>query len=244
MRLQRKLGTLRDIYRSQGVGAVIRHTIGKVSVLFIEKPDAGSSRWLESKKAVDDRFDQRYNVDTGGVTHLHDLKIVGPNRRFGTTHIASDPAEFTAAVSSLSIRHADYTFIDLGCGKGRALMMASSYSFRRIIGVEFALELYMAAQENLRRAAAAGVDIIRIELLHADATHFEFPLEPLVLFLYNPFDGDVMQTMVHRIRQTHLRNPRPVFVLYTNPLLYKHWIDAGFLTLQRGDSFVLLAPPA
>lgn len=243
MGLQQKLATLREISRSQGVGAVIRHAFGKLSMLFAKKPDAGSAGWAASKKAVDDRFDQKYNVDTGGVTHLHDLKIAGPNRRFGTTHIASDPDEFTAALSSLTIRHADYTFIDLGCGKGRALILACSYPFRRIVGVEFALELYMAAQDNLRRAAAAGVDITRIELLHADATLFDFPIEPLVLFLYNPFDGEVMKTMVHRIRQTHLRNPRPLFVLYTNPLLYDHWIDAGFLTLLRGDTFALLAPP-
>jgi hypothetical protein len=45
----------------------------------------------------------------------------------------------------------DFTFIDLGSGKGRALLMASAYPFKRIIGVEFMPELHRVAQENIRK---------------------------------------------------------------------------------------------
>ncbi|MBZ5489392.1 MAG: class I SAM-dependent methyltransferase [Acidobacteriia bacterium] len=48
----------------------------------------------------------------------------------------------------------DFTFIDLGSGKGRALLMAAQYGFKRIIGVEFMPELHRVAQENIRKYTA------------------------------------------------------------------------------------------
>jgi hypothetical protein len=73
-------------------------------------------------------------------------------------------------------------------------------------------------------------------------TKFYFPLEPLVVFLYNPFEGVVMRKVVERVRQTHVENPRPIFILYVNPVLEKVWIEGGFSRLKRGGTFSLLAP--
>jgi methylase of polypeptide subunit release factors len=73
-------------------------------------------------------------------------------------HTASDPDELANAVASLDVEHKDFTFIDLGSGKGRALVLALSYPFRRVVGVEFALELHRVAEANLISLAATGTE--------------------------------------------------------------------------------------
>ena len=81
----------------------------------------------------------------------------------------------------------DFVFIDLGSGKGRTLLMASDYPFRRIVGVELLPALHQAAQENLSKYRSESQKCFALESICADATEFPFPAEPTVLYLFNPF---------------------------------------------------------
>ena len=71
---------------------------------------------------------------------LHDLTIDSPNAVLGGSHIATGPHQFASAMSGLDIDPRGCTFVDLGSGKGRALIMAAGYPFACIVGVEFAEE--------------------------------------------------------------------------------------------------------
>jgi hypothetical protein len=243
VRLSRKFETAREKLKSEGLRALACHAAAKLW-RSVGKNDASiQAPWQIRKKLVDASFDKDHGVDTGGTTQLTDLVIAGPYRRLGSTHIASDPDEFANAVASLDIEHQDFTFIDLGSGKGRALVLALSYPFRRIVGVEFALELHRVAEANLISLAAMGTNVRRIELFHADVMSFNFPEEPSVIYLYAPFEGDVMRKMVRRVLQSYAANPRPIFILYANPFLEGYWIEAGFVAIKRGATFSLLVPP-
>jgi SAM-dependent methyltransferase len=111
----------------------------------------------------------------------------------------------------------DYTFVDLGSGKGRALLMAAPYGFKRIVGVEFVPEWHRAAQENIRKFSAAHTGSPPIESVCMDARDFEFPAEPLVVYLFNPFPEPVFVAVMERLRQLLLQAPRPVYVAYRFP---------------------------
>jgi hypothetical protein len=243
VRLSQKLETAREKLKSEGWRALARHAAAQLWRSVVKENVAVESPWETRKKIVDASFDENRGVDTGGTTHLAGLMVDGPYRRFGTTHIASDPDEFANAVGSLDIEHKEFSFIDLGSGKGRSLVLALSYPFRRIVGVEFALELHRAAEANLARLAAMGTDVSRIELFHTDVTNFNFPDEPSVIYLYNPFEGPVMGKVVQRLLAARTTNPRPTFILYANPLLEHSWIEAGFSAVTRGATFSLLVPP-
>jgi SAM-dependent methyltransferase len=205
-----------------------------------KKEDA---KWLAHKERVDQLFDHKYDIDTRGITQLAELHITGRNRMHGVAHIASDPDEFSEALASLQIKHEDFAFIDLGSGKGRALLLALHFPFRQIVGVEFALELHRIAQANLTRVASTGTDVNRIGLVHADAMEFELPPEPSVIYLYNPFDDLVMSGVIDRVLQSHRKHPRPIYIMYANPFLEKLWVERGFAVLKRGNAFSLLCPP-
>jgi 16S rRNA G966 N2-methylase RsmD len=242
MGLSQKFETAREKYKSEGLRALARHA----AVTFWRAMGNGDASvqapWEIRKRSVDASFDTHHGIDTGGTTQLSGLAIAGPYRRLGTVHIASDPDEFASAVASLDIEQKDFTFIDLGSGKGRALVLALSYPFRRIVGVEFALELYRVAEANLRTLAAAGTDVHRIELFHADVTTFDFPKEPTVIYLYNPFEGDVMRKVIQCVLRTYAENRRPIFILYATPLLESYWIETGFVAIKREATFSLLVP--
>lgn len=243
MGLSHKFETACEKYKSEGLRALARHAAARLWRAIGNEKASLQDPWEIRKRSVDESFDSHHGIDTGGTTQLGGLSIAGPYRRLGTVHIASDPEEFASSVACLEVDHEDFTFVDLGSGKGRALVLALSYPFRRIVGVEFALELYRIAEANLRSLAAAGTDVRRIELVRADVTTYDFPEEPTVIYLYNPFEGDVMRKVIQRVLRTHAKNRRPIFVLYSNPLLESYWIEAGFVAIKRGATFSLLVLP-
>jgi SAM-dependent methyltransferase len=142
----------------------------------------------------------------------------------GSPYYASDPwlfAEIMQALDSppLKIRCEEFTFIDLGSGKGRALLMAAEHSFRRIIGVELMPELNQVCLENIRafnhsNGPSSRLEAPCIEALCMDARDFQFPPEPLVIYLFNPFPEPVFAAVMENLRQSVLENPRPVFIAY------------------------------
>lgn len=132
----------------------------------------------------------------------------------GRPYFASDPWLFEQIMQALPIRFQDFTFIDLGSGKGRALLMAAAYGFKRIIGVEFMPEWHRVAQENISKFAAANPSTPSVQSVCMDARDFEFPAEPLVVYLFNPFPEPVFVAVMERLRQSAVAAATPLFVAY------------------------------
>lgn len=201
------------------------------ALAMLKRQFAPKPEWLKKKLLVDREFDAMYGVDTGGYTYLGSLKIRSPNWREGNSHIAADPEEFAAAMSALDVDLSRFTFIDLGSGKGRALMLAAQYPFERIIGVEFSERLVETARRNLGD---------RAETILADATQYDLPPVPTILFLYNPFQGTVMEAVAERTKASLAAHPRHLTVLYLNPFHVDAWLKAGFSEAHRGPHFSVL----
>jgi len=132
----------------------------------------------------------------------------------GNLYFASDPFLFEQVMQALPIRFQDFSFIDLGSGKGRALLMAAAHGFKQIIGVEFLPELHRAAEENIRKFVAERKPSTQIQSLCMDALDFEFPAGPLVVYLFNPFAEPGFAAVLRNLRQSWQRNPRPVYLAY------------------------------
>ena len=219
---------------------LLKRVVSTARLTLLGGPEAP---WMLKKLEVDRRFDAQFAVETGGVTRLSALHVTGNNRRFGVNHIASDPDEFESALDSLPCDLEGLTFVDLGSGKGRAVLLASRRPFRRIVGVEFAQELHEAARANVERFPGSLQRCERIELVCADAADYQLPDEDLVIFMYNPFGFEVMRTIAERARESLRARPRRMYVLYTNPFYAEAWTALGFQFLTRGDNFALLAGP-
>lgn len=163
----------------------------------------------------DVEYDWDHRVDTTSATVGWRDRLLGV---FHSPYQPTEPALFHEMLSALPVHWADFTFIDLGSGKGRALLMASDYPFRRILGVELLPELHRIAQENLRKYSSPAQKCFALESLCADAREFDFPPEPMVLYLFNPLPAAGLATVLRNLERSLHEHPRSVVVLYHHPL--------------------------
>jgi hypothetical protein len=148
------------------------------------------------------------------------------DRLLGVFHSPYQPTESTLFHEMLDALHQqthlnfpDFVFVDVGSGKGRTLLMASDYPFRRIVGVELLPALHQAAQENLSKYRSELQKCFALESICADASEFPFPSEPLVLYLFNPLPEAGLRRMIAGLEESLRAQPRAVYALYHNPLL-------------------------
>jgi len=165
-------------------------------------------------------FDWEHRVDTTSAA------VDWRDRLLGAFHSPYQPTEadlfhemFDALREKSQIDFHDFVFIDLGSGKGRTLLMASDYPFHRIVGVELLPALHQTAQENISKYRCESQKCFALESICADATKFQLPPDPIVLYLFNPFPEAGLREMVANLEQSLRANPRRVYVLYHNPLL-------------------------
>lgn len=168
----------------------------------------------------DDHFDARYDIDTrqGDGAYLHQIAMdIEASAKCAVPYEAVQLHMFRRMVGEISLDRSQYSFVDLGSGKGRAVFLAAKAGFSRVIGVELSSEIHRTALANLSaftRKEKAGQNI---HLVCQDAIDYEFPSQNLVLFLYNPFFGEVMQAMVRNLSRFLTQQDKDLFILYRNP---------------------------
>jgi SAM-dependent methyltransferase len=170
----------------------------------------------ERQRYGDVGYDWDYRVNTTSAA------VGWRNRLLGVFHSPYQPTApelFREMLDGLGIDYGQFTFLDLGSGKGRTLLMASEYPFRRVLGVELLPELNQLAQENIRKFESAARKCGEVESLCEDARVFKFPAEPLLIYLFNPFLESGLTQVVRNLEQSLRECPRPVIALYHNPLL-------------------------
>ena len=99
---------------------------------------------------------------------------------------------------------------------GRGLLLAAEMPFREVIGVELNPELARIAEKNVVAWRAAGRARCPMRVLVQDATEFEFPDNPCVVFLFNPFGATVLRRLIRRIESAFHDRPGEIDLLYVN----------------------------
>jgi len=170
--------------------------------------------WLSYKPFHDNSFDRRHNTDTGGLVPSNDLDIDDDATRWQANLYLGSPDRVTRhIVRELGIEAKDFTFVDYGSGKGRALFAAAEFPFRRVVGVEISMQLHQVAERNLQNYRGAGLQS-PIELWCGNALEYPLPEGDLVLHMYHPFGPDVLRSMLRLIEQSAAANPRRILVPY------------------------------
>ncbi len=160
-------------------------------------------------------FDFEHNVDTTWATVS--LRTRVREWLSGGQYQPSEPGVFREMLDLLPAVDG-FTFIDLGSGKGRTLLMASDYPFQRIVGVELLAELNAIALQNIAGSQSGLQKCLAIESHAADASRFAFPAAPIVLYLFNPFPRHVWRDVLANLYRSLLAAPRQVYLIYHNPV--------------------------
>ena len=158
------------------------------------------------------RFDKRFRADTDASVSLSQLTVVDGDRLQGHDYVAEPPRVTRWWLQALPSQLDKFTFVDLGSGKGRVVLLAATRNFARLTGVEFAEELHESAVPVFR--AMEDSTGRRVASVLGDAGSFEFPVDPLVVHLNNPFQEPVMERVIANLITSYRCRPRPVIVIY------------------------------
>ena len=168
-----------------------------------------AARYLLRREFPPDPFDVVHGTNTGGIVPPWNLGALGINARFAVEYAASPPDELMEAVAFTGVLPEHTTFVDLGCGKGRALIVAARLGFDRVIGVDFSPELAAIARANLDRLGITNASVFL-----SDAFHYSFPEDDFVLYMFNPFSAEVMQAVLANLRMS---SASAIYLIYKGP---------------------------
>jgi SAM-dependent methyltransferase len=185
------------VAKTEGLPETVRHT----------------RNWLSEKY-----HERRLGVDTEGFIVLHSL---------GIDSIADyDPTDYRSlivALNRVAINSERDAFLDFGCGKGRVVVIAATYPFKRVIGIDFVPEMVAAAEENIRRAAKK-LRCKEVVLYTQDIAAFSVPKDVTVTFVN--VGADLLPTVIHKLHESLEATPRKVTIFFKK----QQWVENLFET--------------
>jgi SAM-dependent methyltransferase len=185
---------------------------------------------------IDYDFDHRVNTTWAAPTLPMRLREIFTRGKYQP----SEPELFHTILCALQVNFERFTFIDLGSGKGRTLLMASDYPFRKVVGAEIIPELHEIAVQNLARYESEQQKCFALEAWLGDAREFPLPPEPMVLYLFNPFPADILRDVLLRLQQSLGEIPRETYVIYHNLIHEDVFQSMGFLrAVHRTEQYAI-----
>jgi SAM-dependent methyltransferase len=171
--------------------------------------------------------EKKYGIQTSKLNDLKKLSLTGNNVSHAENYQGANYFLLEKVFAWLQKIYITKNLIDFGCGKGRVLVVASFYGFNKIIGVDFAKELYEEAQKNITPLQKHFPQKI-FKVVNDDAATYQIEDDMNVFFFFNPFDEVVMLAVVKNILSSLKKNLREVYVIYLNPLHEEIFKSAGF----------------
>jgi predicted RNA methylase len=178
-------------------------------------------------------FDAEHGVRTSGLIAGRHLKSGHRHDRHTTAYYGVAPSVFHSLVkrwrrTGPAGRMEETTFVDLGAGMGRAVLLASELKSKAVVGVELHPTLAGIARRNVKIWRAAGRERSPIQIVERDAVEFALPSGPVVAFMFNPFGAAVMRRLLKSWRPALVERARALDILYVNNE------QEGVLEMERG----------
>lgn len=180
--------------------------------------------------------EKKYGINTTGQDELINLEDLGIDITHATIYMPVNYAlleETFKQLNHLTIKPLNPAlpsgrhFLDIGCGKGRALCMAAHHGFMKVTGLDFSRSLCEMATENLAKTKQQLPEL-QYTVINNDAFYFEIPEDVDCIFLFNPFDEIIMSAVVNNIFSSLQNNPRKISIIYVNPLHKELFLKAGY----------------
>tara|TARA_B110000483_G_C17915703_1_gene434832 strand:- start:8 stop:649 length:642 start_codon:yes stop_codon:yes gene_type:complete len=152
-------------------------------------------------------FDLFYNVETqfrDGVTNKF-------NNHYAPTYYSLIKEAFNVIENKNKLN-----FIDVGCGKGKVLLVASDFGFKKIIGIDLSKKLLHICKQNIYKYKQLKYKKKLIKLINIEATKYKITNEN-VFYFFDPFSGPVLNTFLKNILLSFKKNKRKIYIIFANP---------------------------
>lgn len=191
--------------------------------------------------------EKKYQIDSTGADDLKSLAKKGIDTGHATIYMPVSFVLLEKLFERLG-RTPQQHFLDIGCGKGRAMCIAAHYGFTQITGIDISPTWCAMSLQNLATNKKQFPDL-QYCVITEDAQNFEIPPTADCIFLFNPFDEVIMGAVVDNLLQSARSFPREINVIYANPIYADLFLEEGFAqifhtqSLRYLEAVILQLPP-
>ncbi len=121
---------------------------------------------------------------------------------------------------------------DIGCGKGRVMVVAAHFGFRVIRGIDFAKELCEEAAANMERIQTKFPGL-SWKVTFGDVLNYELTTDDSVFFMFNPFNKEVLEKFLQKVERSIAATPRQIWFIYASPLYLDSLLQYGYHVIWR-----------
>ena len=172
---------------------------------------------LAEQEPINRAFDERFGTDTAAEIPLKDTGVPESEAARGNTFYRPFwEGNFRSALERLPVDFSKFTFIDIGSGKGKIMMLASDYPFRHIVGVEYSPDLHETAVANLGIYRSPTQRCASFEARLGDALDYAMPEGAVVCLIFNSLDQATTRLVLANIERDVGGRDQPVFLIYAN----------------------------
>ncbi len=160
-------------------------------------------------------FDLKYGTDTFSWVEVDDLKIAGNKKKRAKMYQPTCTLPLRKLLKELNIPPGK-VFVDLGCGKGIVLLVASDLGFKEARGIEISpvlCDIAINNCSNYKEKTKAGTDFI---IVRSDVIDYGLNDDEDVFYLFNPFDEYVLKQALNNITVSLQRRNRGILIIYRN----------------------------
>lgn len=108
------------------------------------------------------------------------------------------------------------SIVDLGCGKGRVMVVAAYFGFKQITGIDFAKELCEEAARNMEKTQQK-IPGIRWNIVHANVLDYTILPDDAIFFMFNPFAERTLVSFLKKLERSCKQFPRKTYFIYASP---------------------------
>jgi hypothetical protein len=175
--------------------------------------------WNEGK------YERKLGIKTLSIKNLEGLTLVGEHAEDAHHYQGASYYILYELFSQLKTQHKG--FVDMGCGKGRAMIVAADAGFKSVHGIDLAKELCEEAEENILKVRHRYPQTV-FSVHHANAVSWEIPKGINTIYFFNPFPENVMTKVISNIKKSLREYPRVLEVIYVNPKFLDLFTSSGF----------------
>lgn len=170
--------------------------------------------------------ERKYAINTTGADELDSLEDKGIDTEHATIYM---PVSYDVIEDVFEqYKPAGFNhFIDIGCGKGRAMCVAAQLGARKITGIDFSKDFCDQSKLNLLKTQQQFPQL-QFSVLNNDAFYYEIPADADCIFMFNPFDEVIMSGVIENIEMSLEAHPRLITIIYANPMQKHLFLEAGY----------------
>jgi SAM-dependent methyltransferase len=170
--------------------------------------------------------EKKYGLTTTGADELKSLEKKGIEIEHSTIYMPVSYDLLDDVFRQLKIKDSSH-FLDIGCGKGRAICVSAHKGFNKVTGIDLSKEFCIDAEENLA-ITKKHFPGLQYKVINNDAFYFEIPNDADHIFMFNPFDDMVMDAVAENILESFELKPRTITLIYVNPMYKQELLNVGF----------------